>query len=266
MPTRITTWSSEESVTIPLSDRLFIGEGLFETIKVTDKTAEFPELHWQRLHNSAKLLGIPFSVSVDEWTRSLAQYIEDAELIQGGIKAILTGGEASRGLAEQGNDTTLIFQSFTYQALSHPVKLISSPWGRDAKNPLYHVKSINYLEAILAKRLALQSGAEDALFFNLSQHAMETCTANVFFILNGELLTPPLADGVLPGITRARIINYCEKNQLVCHERSLSLAMIKQSEALFCCNSLQGIRVISSLDDTKFNESHPLIERLIQVI
>jgi 4-amino-4-deoxychorismate lyase len=193
------------------------------------------------------------------------QQIQQCQLTQGGIKVILSGGTAARGLVEHGKDNVLLFQSFPYQRSEHPLKLVSSPWVRDASNPLYQVKTINYLEAVLAKRYALSQGAEDVLFFNMAKHATETCIANFFMIRQDSLFTPPLRDGVLPGITRQRIISLCKEQQIDCNEVSITLEMIAEAEVLFCCNSLQGIRLISSLNELNFNLIHPLLDELKKI-
>ncbi len=69
------------------------------------------------------------------------------------------------------------------------------------------LKSINYLEAIIARRHALERGADDVLFFNMEQYATETTVANLFIVAKGDILTPAVSQGILPGITRHRILH-----------------------------------------------------------
>lgn len=256
----------DENATISVADRLFLGEGLFETIKIDKAKPCYPELHWQRLKDAAMQLEISFTMTYEVWLNALMQQIQQNHLTQGGIKVILSGGTAARGLAEHGKENVLLFQTFHYQRPEHPLKLISAPWLRDGSNPLYQFKTINYLESVLAKRHALSQGAEDVLFFNLAKHATETTIANFFMIQQNTVFTPPLRDGVLPGITRQRIINFCKEQQIECRELSITLEMIAEAEALFCCNSLQGIRLICSLDDLTFSSTPPLLDELIRSI
>ena len=177
-------------------------------------------------------------------------------------KAILSGGSAPRGLAEQGQCSQLRLQTFKHTVQTHPLRLVRAPWLRDAANPVYQVKSINYLEAILARRQALALGADDALFFNLQHHATETTCANLFLIHKESLLTPPLVDGVLPGITRSRILTLSRQRNISCQEISLTSTMIEEADAVFTTNSLQGIRAVLSLDGVGFAVDHLLIEQL----
>jgi 4-amino-4-deoxychorismate lyase len=262
MHTRVLTEKGDIVPSFGIDDRIFLGEGLFETLKVESSRPCFPYLHWQRLADSARQLGIPFDLSFDDWHEHLVSQIKRDNLYHGGIKAILSGGAASRGLAERGHVSQLMFQTFNYTVHKHPVRLIGTHWLRDGANPIYQLKTVNYLEAILARRHALEQGADDALFYNLQGHATETTYANLFLIKNNEVLTPRLEDGVLPGISRARLLSLCEQHKISYREISITTAMLKDADALFITNSLQGIRAVLSLDDIIFEVNHPLLPQL----
>jgi 4-amino-4-deoxychorismate lyase len=249
-----------------IDDRIFLGEGLFETLKVVQAKPCVAHLHWQRLTNAALLLGIPFDISLDDWLKYLSKQIKSDNLYNGGIKAILSGGSAPRGLAEQGQISQLVFQSFNYTPNSMPARLISAAWVRDKANPIYHIKSVNYLEAILARRKALESAADDTLFFNSAGGATETTCANLFIIKNNSLFTPPLTEGVLPGITRHRILQLCAVHRITSIEQIIDKVMIADADAVFITNSLQGIRRVVSLDNTVFQLEEPLVGQLIALL
>lgn len=243
-------------------DRIFLGEGLFETIRVAHSKPCFARLHWQRLSQSAKLLGISFELSFEQWYACLLQQIAQDNVYHGGIKAILSGGVAPRGLTQQGIVSNLVIQSFNYSKITQPQQLLSAAWLRDAANPIYQIKSINYLEAITARRKALSAGKDDVLFFNTHGHATETSCANIFVIANNQLLTPAQTDGVLPGITRSRLLFLCAEHGISCQQQSLSRADLKQADAVFTTNSLQGIRAVSCWDEVTYSINHPLLSQL----
>lgn len=263
MPTQILL----EGTTVAREDRIFLGEGLFETLKVADSKPCHARMHWQRLRDSAYQLGICFDVPFAIWQAQIDAQIKTDALVDGGIKAILSAGVAARGLAERGDVSQLFFQSFQYKPSDKPQRLISASWLRDAANPVYQVKSVNYLEAILARRQALAQDVDDVLFFNTSQHATETTCANFFIIKDDVILTPRVIDGVLPGITRARIASICEKEGILYQEIALTKAQIADADAVFTSNCLQGIKAVMSFDLLQFAITHPLImslnERLI---
>lgn len=262
MRTQIVVDESDMRLSFAPNDRIFLGEGLFETLRVERSKPCFARLHWQRLKNSALVLGIPFDLSLDHWIASLINQIKRNQLIQGGVKAILSGGVAARGLAERGLTSQLIFQTFKYSRENQPVRLMSVPWLRDSSNPIYQIKSVNYLEAIIARRHAVAMGFDDALFFNMQQHVTETTCANLFIIKNNGLITPPVADGVLPGITRSKVQMLCKRLQMDCSESSISKDSLLHADAVILTNVLQGIRYVGSIDHIQLKQSHPLIEQL----
>jgi 4-amino-4-deoxychorismate lyase len=243
-------------------DRIFLGEGLFETLRVEQGEPCWADLHWQRLVNSAQQLGIPLDLSYEQWLGFLKKEIEQNQLVQGGIKVILSAGSAPRGLTNQGEGGQFMLNSFKYTVQTHPLTLVRAPWLRDSANPIYQIKSINYLEAIFARRHALALGADDALFFNGQQHATETTCANLFLIQQQTLFTPPKTEGVLPGITRSRILAFARNEGIGCMETSITQSMLEQADALFITNSLQGIRAIRALDGLSFAVDHPLMAHL----
>lgn len=256
----------DSKLVLPADDRIFLGEALFETLKVENAKPCCADLHWQRLGESARKLNIPFDLQLTDWMALLFNKIIQDKLIQGGIKAILSAGSAPRDLAAIGQNSHLVLQSFNYTAKNHPLRLVSASWLRDSANPIYQVKSINYLESILARRHALSLNADDVLFFNLHQHATETTVANLFVIHQKRLLTPPLTDGVLPGITRARILALAKQQHIKCIEVSLTKPMLADAEIVFTSNALQGIRVVQSLDEVMFEVEHPWIWEFISLL
>ena len=264
MHTRVLVEREGLSPAFAIDDRIFLGEGLFETMRVDSAKPCFADLHWQRLTKAALALGIPFDVSFDDWYGHLLAQIKQDNLYHGGIKALLSGGSAPRGLAQQGQVSQLILQTFNYTLREQPLRLVSAAWLRDSSNPVYQLKSVNYLEAIIARRQALAQAADDALFYNSLQHATETTSANLFLIKNNALLTPTLSEGLLPGITRSRLLALAQQLQSPWSECSITKSVIEEADALFVTNSLQGIQQIVSLDGRVFSLDHALVIELVE--
>ena len=243
-------------------DRIFLGEGLFETLRVEQKRPLYPKLHWQRMREAAVVLNIAFDVSYDVWCEQLNVCIQDAKINRGGIKVILSGGRAPRGLALHADMTSLVFDAFVFNSEQHPLRLISAPWLRDAKNPVYQLKSVNYLESILARRHAKIAGADDALFFNMDQHATETTVANVFIIKHDKLLTPMLTDGALAGIIRSRVLLLAKNVGISSVETPIDKKTIANADGIVVTNALQGMRTVKWFDGVSFKTNHPLVNFL----
>ncbi|MBA3535822.1 MAG: aminotransferase class IV [Tatlockia sp.] len=252
MTTAIFFHENESNLPFTIDDRVFLGEGLFETLQVIDAKPCYPEQHWQRLTKAAIYLAIPLNLSLELWIEKLNHFISKNNLRNAGIKVILAAGKAPRGLLERANDSHLVFTAFHYVKSTQPLRLISAAWQRDAKNPIYQFKSINYLEAIIARREAQAAGADDVLFFNSKNQATDTTVSNLFIIKNNCLFTPSLSSGVLPGIIRQRVMVLCNEQGIDCSEEVLVKDRLIQADAAFTSNALQGLRLIQSLDDHIF--------------
>lgn len=254
----------ESNLSLTIDDRVFLGEGLFETLQVINSKPCYPQQHWQRLNDAAHFLSIPFEISLELWLEKLKQLIRLKNLQDGGIKVILAAGKASRGLEPKTQESYLIFNAFHYIKSIEPLKLITAPWQRDANNPIYQYKTINYLEAIIARRSARARGADEVLFFNFQNHATDTSIANLFIIKNNSLFTPSLSSGLLPGIIRQRLLVLCKEQGIDCKEIELDKNNLMQADAAFTSNALQGLRSILSWDNHSFNTNHELLSLLQQ--
>jgi 4-amino-4-deoxychorismate lyase len=254
--------ADNQALVFPLDDRIYLGEGLFETIKIVGQQPCYSFRHWQRMLDGADRLSIPFDVSFNQWQNELGSCVDKTVLQDGGIKVVLSGGSSSRGLCSRADVSRLVFNSFTYCEETIALNLISARWLRDASNPIYQIKSVNYLESILARREAMLLGADDVLFFNIENYATETSVANLFLVHDDKIYTPMLNNGVFAGIIRARILNLCLNEGIICTEKLISSDMIIRSEAVFVTNSLHNIRMVKSFNGYALPIEHQLVRQL----
>ncbi len=253
----------QQLISISCRDRVFLGEALFETVRFVDGEPKYWHLHWQRLEQGAQFLGLDLTMTVDEWHEQLVLAIKQHNITHGGIKVIVTGGVADRGLTRQGRQSQLIVDVFSYQFNSKPLCLITAPWLRDAKNPVYSIKSMNYLEAILARRYAEEHHADDVLFFNTQHHALETTVANLFVLVDEALHTPALHEGILPGVMRTQIMTFCRQRGIEVCEGPINDAMLMRASSVFVCNALQGIQIVHSWDNVHYVENSSIVQLLV---
>ena len=135
MSTEIFFQHNESPVPFTSDDRVFLGEGLFETLRVSGAKPCYPEQHWQRLSKAASFLAISFTVSMELWLEKLNQFIHFKKMREGGIKVILAGGQAPRGLLNRAERSHLVFNAFQYVKSTTPQTLVSAAWQRDAIKP-----------------------------------------------------------------------------------------------------------------------------------
>ncbi len=131
-----------------------------------------------------------------------------------------------------------------------PARLITATiTRRNETSPLSRIKSLNYLDSILARQEAAEKGADDALLLNTNGFLAEATAANVFLLISGQLVTPPLTDGALPGIRRALLL---ETGTVI--EQRISTADLARAESGFLANVL-GVRQIGSIDERMLVEA-----------
>lgn len=258
--------NEEDCIAIPGASRLFLGEGLCETLRFDEKGVWAITQHWKRMQTAAAALKIPFGCSLLRWQHSLVKLIEKKGLSIGGVKVTLVNGAASRGLSNIASDATLMMYAFALKAASTNLKLIRAPWRRDAQNPVYQYKTINYLEAICAQRYAREHGSDDVVFSDIQGCLTESSVANLFCIKKNKLITPCLDGSVLPGIARSRIIELALKLGISVVEKKLAMEECLESEAIFLSNALYYVQPVAQFEGKTLLTEHPLVCRLIAAI
>jgi branched-chain amino acid aminotransferase len=241
---------------IPVTDHgLLYGDGIFEGIRVYARRVFRLDAHMARFEAAARAIALELpggSAAVREIVLETvrAHGADDAY-----VRLI-----ATRGSGELGVDPTLCFEPrilclvdrvriYPPEKLSAGVDLVTSSVRRppaDVLDP--RIKSLNYLNNVMAKLEARQRGADEALMLNVQGMVAEASVANVFAVRDGVLLTPPASDGALEGITRATVLELAATLGIPAREQTLGrFDLFAASEALLT-GSGAGIVPIRSLD------------------
>jgi len=130
---------------------------------------------------------------------------------------------------------------------------------RNEHSPLARVKSLNYLDNILARREAAENGADDAILLNTRGRVAETTIANLFALIDGRVVTPSVAEGALPGIARGLILE-----RLEVAERPLTLAELRRAGEIVLTNSL-GVRPVVAVDGVPLTGGDGLLRSLAEL-
>lgn len=222
-------------------DRGFtLGDGLFETLRVRDGAILRLPAHLARLARGAEVLGLPLPAT------GLADALEATRaangLSDGVLRLTVTRGEGPRGVLPPARPTpTVLVTAAPMAPPAPPARLvIASGTRRNERSPLSGVKSLNYLDNILARQEAAAAGADDAILLNTRDRVAETSIANVFAVIDGRLVTPPLADGALPGVMRAAVL------ALEGEARALTADDLDRATEIFLTSSL-GLRPVAAL-------------------
>ncbi|HLZ66399.1 MAG TPA: aminotransferase class IV [Aliidongia sp.] len=242
------------------ADRGFtLGDGLFETIRARGGRATLLDRHLRRLHEGAELLGIPVAWSDVEIAEAIERLLGTVGLADAAVRLTLTRGPAPRGVLPPGQPTpTVLITAGTMPPPARPAHaVVATGTRRNELSPLARVKSLNFLDNVLARREAAARGADEALLLNTRGRLAEATIGNLFLSIDGQLVTPPVADGALPGIMRGLLIERCGAV-----ERSLDLADLLVAEAGFISNAL-GLRPIATVDGRAIGGS---VDRALQLV
>lgn len=241
---------------IPSDDRgLTLGDGLFETVLSRNGVLMHADAHLSRLAAGCLALGLPAPDCEDileEAGAALAATGLDSG--RAAVRITLTAGSGGRGLDRPaGLEPRLIVTAAPSPRPVGPVRLATVGIRRNQNSPVSGLKSLSYLDQVLARREAVARGAEDALMLNTADQIACASAANVFWVRDGRLETPALACGVLPGIMRGRIL-------ALAPAREVQAASLEGAQAVFLTNSLIGLRQVASLDGRMFAGSALLAE------
>jgi branched-chain amino acid aminotransferase len=239
----------EGPISVDALDRgLTLGDGLFETIAVLNGMPGYLEAHLDRLDSGALELGIVLSRRAIE--RGIAELLRTLSADHAILRVTITRGPGARGLSAEGDRPTLLITLAPWQrgTVYAPVRLATASIRRNQSSPASRLKSLSYVDNILAAREASKAGADDALLLNTEGRVACSTIANVFLIAGEKLITPPVSEGVLPGIIRSRVLALAPQVGLVPSERPIASAELLAGDAVFVTNSIRLVRPVIAID------------------
>jgi branched-chain amino acid aminotransferase len=260
----MTAWLNGKLVDTPIidaTDRGFtLGDGLFETIRVAGGTPRWLDRHLARLTIGCEVLGFP-PPDQAAIRGGITALLDALGLHDGVLRLTLTRGPAPRGVIppRDPRPTLLITAGASPLAQAPARVIVARKTRRNEQSPLSRVKSLNYLDSILARLEAEEAGADEALLLNTQSNLAEATAANVFLVLNGDLVTPRISDGALPGVARALLIDAG-----MAREGAISESAFAQATSGFLANAL-GIRAIRAIDGRPLSDDSKTIAQAEQV-
>jgi branched-chain amino acid aminotransferase len=255
----------EKSAKISVFDHgLLYGDGIFEGIRAYNGRIFKLKEHVDRLYCSAKaiLLTIPFSP--EEIRRAVIETCRRNKMRDGYIRLLVTRGVGTLGLNPRGckNPSVIIIagkiQLYPRELYEKGLEIVTVPTTRNlhsALNPA--IKSLNYLNNILAKIEANNAGCEEAIMLNAEGFVAECTGDNLFIIKGGQLLTPPLYAGPLYGITRAVVIEISREGGLTVTETNLTRYDLFNADECFLTGTGAEIIPVVKIDGRVIGAGQP---------
>lgn len=247
----------ENEAQISVFDRSYLyGEGVFETLRAYNGHAAFCGLHYERLKRNCTRLNIDMPVDKHGFEKAILKTINANRIKDAYIRVTLSSVGASFGL-EKPKKMSTNFSIFCREFKGRPKELYEK--GARVilvKNvPCDHpimavIKSTNYLNKMMARDEVIRAKADEGIFCTPEGKVLEGSATNIFIVKKGEIYTPPLSDGVLPGITRSIVIELAEGIGLPMHETPVSLTDLKNCDEVFLTGSTTEILPIRELINT----------------
>ncbi|HCU25345.1 MAG TPA: hypothetical protein DF383_10020 [Deltaproteobacteria bacterium] len=245
----------EHEVTLWTLDRSYLyGEGLFETLKASQGFIPFLPEHLQRLFHGMEVLRMRFEISASKIEFALYQTLHHNRLKDAYLRLMVSRENREIGSMEigEGSNVVVLARPFEKPPLRLYTEGMSAQLVEDFKifpDPLCQVKSTNYLRPLLAHRMARESGYDEALLLNTFGNLAEGATGNLFIFDGKKILTPPLSEGPLPGVTRQVVLELMKKNYLDYEEGPIKMADLLAAEEAFFTNSIKEIAPLTSVND-----------------
>jgi branched-chain amino acid aminotransferase len=222
---------------------LVVGDGVFETIKVADGVPFAMTRHLTRLRKSALGLGLSEPDLDQIRAGALAVVAESGNPPLARLRVTVTGGKAPLG-SERGNSplTTIVAMAEQPKPAAS-VDVTTVPWPRNERGALSGLKTTSYGENVRALAYAAERGGNEAIFGNTVGQLCEGTGTNVFVVIGGRLLTPPLFSGCLAGVTRALVIEWAGAE-----EEELALEVLAGADEAFLSGTTRDVQPIRRVD------------------
>jgi len=242
---------------------LLHGAGLFETMRARNRKVFRLRQHLERLSKSAQTLSIPFSLGEAQLVEIIDELLEANDLRDARLRLTITRGDLHAATAEDPvPPVTFIlsaaeFTPYPAGLYQKGMTVIVSQYKQNPENPLTGHKATSYLDRLLALREAQQVKAGEALWFTAcTNYLAEGSISNVFLVMqDGVLATPPLTIPdktnqrlCLPGITRQAVLDVATSQNILPHERLLTINDVLAAKEIFLTNAIMGVMPVTHVE------------------
>lgn len=237
-----------------------VGDGVFETCKVVDSGVFALQRHHDRLDRSLQAMGLPAA------DRGILDEAIGAVLEQpitfGRLRYTVTAGVGPMG-SDRG-DAPLSYVVAAAEAAPFPptAKVVVVPWTRNERGALAGVKSTSYGENVLALARAKAEGGSEAIFANTRGELCEGTGSNIFVVLDGVAVTPPLSSGALAGITRGLVLEAAAAAGIPAVERDLPIDVLDTADEVFLTSTTRDIQPVHAVGERAIAAPGPVTGRL----
>ncbi|GAC1540053.1 MAG: aminodeoxychorismate lyase [Acidimicrobiales bacterium] len=242
------------SASVPVFDHgITVGDGVFETAKIVRGRPFALRRHLERLTRSAEGLGLP-APDLD-CVRAAMHAVIEANGLAHDTGAVLrvtyTAGTGPLGSGRSHDGApTLVVAAATMRSWAPTSSVLIVGWARNERGALSGLKTTSYGENVVALAAAHRAGADEAIFANTCGELCEGTGTNVFVVMDGRVLTPPLASGCLAGVTRQLVLETG-----LAQETTLPLDALRTADEAFLTSSTRDVHPVAFVDGAPMSAS-----------
>jgi branched-chain amino acid aminotransferase len=252
---------------------LLYGDGVFEGLRVYAGRIFEAEAHMRRLFESARAIRLTIPMASDALIQVMQQTVKQNNFTDCYIRLIVTRGIGTLGLDPNRcgtpsvvviADTLAVYPKEMYEK---GIPIVTASVVRNHPNAISpRVKSLNYLNNILARIEANDAGVPEALMLNQEGNVAECTADNVFIVRSGEVQTPTTCDGILEGVTRKVILLLCDRLKITAVEKTLQRHDLYIADECFVSGSGAEVMPVTKIDGRVIGngEPGPVTQKLIQ--
>jgi branched-chain amino acid aminotransferase len=243
---------------------LLYGDGIFEGMRFYAGKLFEPDAHMRRLYQSAKAIRLTIPLTPQQMIAAIEQTARANNLADCYVRVVVTRGTGNLGLSPAKCDKPSIFiiadviDMYPKEMYQKGMSVITASVIRNHPNAVSpRIKSLNYLNNILAKIEAIDAGVPEAIMLNHEGNVAECTADNVFVINKGEIFTPTTHDGILEGITRAVIFHLCKARKIPCQEKTLQRHDLYVADECFLTGTAAEVISVTRIDGRAIGDGTP---------
>ncbi len=250
---------SEDARVSPFDRGFMYGDGVFDTIFAPKGVPFLFDEHITRLFDGMLKIGISMPHSKSTVYNMLTELVAKNALtgVDAYLRITVTRGKHSGKMYHPSFEPTLFVIAVALpesiiSARENGISCVISEVPKCGTNPICGIKSLNFLWSILGMRQAIESNANECLFFNSDGYLAEGATSNVFIIKNGAISTPALDSGILPGVTRGYLIKLLRQGGMPVSERRIREEELLDADEVFITSAIRGVVAVNIIDDFQY--------------
>lgn len=231
-----------------------LGLSVFETMLAIDGEIKGFDLHMDRLQDGLERLGVGM------------MEVDFLGLLEN-VRTLLAANDLNDGRAKVRITAIVDFymlEAEVAQVRDEVCAVVLSEFIRNERSPVVGIKCGSYAENIMALHEAREAGVDEVIFLNSQGDVAECATANVFIVKDGELFTPDLESGCLPGVTRELVMKAARVQGMNVSEGTVSLADLLDADEVFLTNTQIGVQAVSGIGDLELDECPGAVTKMVK--